>query len=95
VEYVFGDIMETKLGLFAEAIITCSSGRRMLVEASVAEAGRIRLKARTMESRADRGIFLFLFAASCYPERLFNFDFPFNFGPFLRLCPAILAQILW
>jgi hypothetical protein len=40
----------------------------MVAEAPPAEAGRIRLKTRTIESRAGRSIFLFFIAASHYPS---------------------------
>jgi hypothetical protein len=75
--------VEAALGLsIATGIIERSSGRCTVAEAPATEAGRIRLKTRTIASRAGRSIFLFFIATSYYPKRLFNFDFPFNFGHF-------------
>jgi hypothetical protein len=83
-EYVFSAVAEAVLGLSTTEIIACSSGRFTVAEASATEAGRIKLKARTIASRAVRSISLFFIGASYYSERLFNFNFPVRFGHFYR-----------
>jgi hypothetical protein len=64
IEYVFSSITEAGLGLSAAEIIACSFDKCTVAEASVVETGRIRLKTRTMASKAGRGIFLFSIAVS-------------------------------
>jgi hypothetical protein len=68
IEAVFSAIAEAALGLFTAEIIERSSGTFVVTEAPATEAGRIRLKTRTIDSRTGRSIFLFFIATSDYPS---------------------------
>jgi hypothetical protein len=58
--------VKARLGLSTSEIIELSSGKCMVAEAPATEAGRIRLKTKTMASRAGRSIFLLFITSSDY-----------------------------
>jgi hypothetical protein len=83
---IFSAIAEAKLGLFIAEIIERSSGRCPVAEATATEAGRIRLKTRTIASRAGRSIVLFFMA----PPIIY---YPKTETPFLHI--KISPGALW